>query len=47
MGATEEQMQLLHDASITHVSYTLMLFSVAFILYLCKLTPKPAVIQPV
>lgn len=36
MGATEEQMQLLHEAGITHVSYVLILFSIAFILYLCK-----------
>ncbi|KAF2026679.1 hypothetical protein EK21DRAFT_73678 [Setomelanomma holmii] len=34
MGATEEQMQLLHDAHITHVSYVLILFSVAFLLFL-------------
>ncbi|KKK16205.1 hypothetical protein P175DRAFT_0497801 [Aspergillus ochraceoroseus IBT 24754] len=34
MGATEEQMQLLHDAGITHVSYVLILYSVAFILFL-------------
>lgn len=36
MGATEEQMQLLNDAGITHVSYVLILYSVAFILFLCK-----------
>lgn len=35
MGATEEQMQLLNDAGITHVSYVLILYSVAFILFLC------------
>ncbi|KAJ5216552.1 Protein YTP1 [Penicillium cinerascens] len=34
MGATEEQMQLLNDAGITHVSYVLILYSVAFILFL-------------
>jgi hypothetical protein len=38
MGATEEQMQLLHDAHVTHVSYVLILFSVAFLLFLCKHT---------
>lgn len=37
MGATEEQMQLLTDAGVTHVAYVLILFSVAFILFLCKL----------
>jgi hypothetical protein len=37
MGATEEQMQLLHDAHVTHVSYVLILFSVAFLMFLCKL----------
>lgn len=35
MGATEEQMLLLHNAGITHVSYVLILYSVAFIVYLC------------
>ena len=34
MGATEEQMQLLSDAHVTHVSYILILFSMAFLLYL-------------
>lgn len=34
MGATEEQMRLLSDANITHVSYILILYSVAFLLYL-------------
>ncbi|OOF92228.1 hypothetical protein ASPCADRAFT_210640 [Aspergillus carbonarius ITEM 5010] len=34
MGATEEQMQLLSDAGITHVSYVLILYSIAFILFL-------------
>jgi glucan phosphoethanolaminetransferase (alkaline phosphatase superfamily) len=38
MGATEEQMQLLHNAGITHVSYVLILYSIAFILFLCKWT---------
>jgi hypothetical protein len=36
MGATEEQMQLLSDANVTHVSYILILYSVAFILFLCR-----------
>ena len=35
MGATEEQMKLLNDAGVTHVSYVLILFSIAFILFLC------------
>ncbi|EOD47697.1 putative integral membrane protein [Neofusicoccum parvum UCRNP2] len=34
MGATEEQMALLSDAHVTHVSYVLILYSVAFLLYL-------------
>ena len=34
MGATEEQMQLMSDAGVTHVSYVLLLYSVAFLLYL-------------
>ncbi|KAK5459875.1 hypothetical protein LTS15_004004 [Exophiala xenobiotica] len=34
MGATEEQMHLLSDANVTHVSYILIIYSVAFLLYL-------------
>ncbi|KAI7160977.1 hypothetical protein KC343_g14822 [Hortaea werneckii] len=34
MGATEEQMQLLSDAGVTHVSYILILYSIAFLLFL-------------
>lgn len=34
MGATEEQMQLLTDAGITHVSYILILYSFAFLMFL-------------
>jgi len=34
MGATEEQMQLLSDAGVTHVTYILLLYSVAFLLFL-------------
>jgi hypothetical protein len=36
MGATEEQMKLLADAKVSHVSYVLILYSVAFLLFLCK-----------
>jgi hypothetical protein len=36
MGATEEQMQLLSDHNITHVAYILILYSIAFILFLCE-----------
>ena len=36
MGATEEQMQMLSDANVTHVAYVLILFSIAFLLFLCK-----------
>lgn len=36
MGATEEQMALLAGANVTHVSYILLLYSIAFLLYLCK-----------
>ena len=39
MGATEEQMLLLHNAGITHVAYILILYSIAFLLFLCKLIP--------
>jgi hypothetical protein len=34
MGATEEQMQLLSDNHVTHVSYILILYSIAFLMYL-------------
>lgn len=34
MGATEEQTKLLSDAHIDHVSYVLILYSIAFILFL-------------
>lgn len=34
MGATEEQMKLLSDAGITHVSYVLVLYSFAFLIFL-------------
>jgi hypothetical protein len=34
MGATEEQMQLISDAGITHVSYVLALYSFAFLIFL-------------
>jgi len=36
MGATEEQMALLSDAGVTHVAYILILYSIAFLLFLCK-----------
>ena len=34
MGATEEQMALLSGAGVTHVSYILILYSIAFLLFL-------------
>jgi len=34
MGATEEQMQFLTDAGVTHVSYILLLYSISFLLFL-------------
>ncbi|CAK3937072.1 integral membrane [Lecanosticta acicola] len=37
MGATEEQIKVLSDAGVTHVSYILILYSVAFILFLLVL----------
>jgi hypothetical protein len=41
MGATEEQMQLLNDANVDHVSYLLGLYSVAFLLFLCASPHDP------
>jgi len=34
MGATEEQMKILDAANVDHVSYILILYSIAFLLYL-------------
>ena len=34
MSATEEQMQLLSDANVTHVAYILIIYSVSFLLFL-------------
>lgn len=34
MGATEQQMQLISDAGISHVSYVLVLYSFAFLVFL-------------
>lgn len=34
MGATEEQMALLASSHVTHVSYVLLLYSLAFLLFL-------------
>lgn len=34
MAATEEQMQLVSDAGISHVSYILVIYSFAFLLFL-------------
>lgn len=42
MGATEEQMQILNDLHISHLSYILLLYSVAFILFLCKSLRSPS-----
>ena len=41
MGATEEQMALLDQSGIDHVSYLLILYSIAFLLYLCKSPSLP------
>ena len=38
MAATEEQLAMIASAEIDHVSYTLVLYSLAFLLYLC-MTP--------
>lgn len=46
MGATEEQMQLLNDAGIMHVSYVLILYSIAFILFLCTSNPPHPFLHP-
>ena len=37
MGATEEQMKLISGAHVTHVTYILILYSFAFLVFLRKL----------
>ncbi|EMC97321.1 hypothetical protein BAUCODRAFT_138636 [Baudoinia panamericana UAMH 10762] len=34
MGATEEQMEILHEHHVTHVSYVLILYSISFLMFL-------------
>lgn len=46
LSATEEQMMLLHKHSITHAAYVLVLYSAAFIMFLCKLTRPKTKKQP-
>jgi hypothetical protein len=41
MGATEEQMSLLNANGVDHVSYILILYSVAFLTFLCKCRRSP------
>lgn len=41
MGATEEQMAALARNNVTHVSYILLLYSVSFLLFLCKQSHLP------
>jgi len=36
MGSNEEQIALLMTSGIDHVSYVLVLFSVAFLVYFCN-----------
>lgn len=36
MGATEEQMIMLSAAGVSHVAYILIIFSIAFLLFLCE-----------
>lgn len=46
MGATEEQMALLSSAHVTHVSYILLIFSLSFLLFLCKSHLHPSNLSP-
>lgn len=45
MGATEEQMQMLAQNHVTHVAYILILYSISFLLFLCKSTSISRLIQ--
>lgn len=44
MGATEEQMLMLDAANVDHVSYILILYSISFLMFLCK--SKPPISHP-
>lgn len=46
MGATEEQMHFLASGHVTHVSYILILYSIAFILFLCESASVPLTCLP-
>lgn len=37
MGSNEEQILLLVSANVDHVSYSLVIYSLAFVVYFCKL----------
>ena len=41
MSATEEQLEMIAGAGIDHVSYLLILYSLAFVLYLCTVPTHP------
>ena len=43
MGATEEQMALLSSKHVTHVSYILLIFSISFLLFLCRSSLIPVI----
>jgi len=40
MGSNEEQIALLMTAEVDHVSYVLVLFSIAFLVYFCTFSPS-------
>lgn len=40
MSATEEQLALIASAGIGHVPYLLVIYSLAFLVYLCKGEPE-------
>ena len=41
MGSNEEQIALLVTAGVDHVSYVLVLFSIAFLVYFCTFSLSP------
>lgn len=45
MGATEEQMAMLATAGVMHVTYILILYSLAFLMFLCESTFSPCVVR--
>ena len=42
MAATEEQLEFVSNAGVDHISYILLLYSMAFLMYLSTPPPPPS-----